>query len=130
MQTDQRSGSNRDEAAYSWMVIAMLWFVCLLNYADCQAIFSVFSVLKQEFGMSDFQLGMIAGCFMWAYAVFGSVAGWITDLVSRSRVIVGALCFWSIITGATAYAHNYQTLLWLRTLGGWEKPSTFPLPCH
>jgi MFS family permease len=126
MQTDQSSVHNRDQGIYPWLVVAMLWFVCLLNYADRQAIFSVFFVLKEEFRMSDLQLGVIAGCFMWAYAVFGPVAGWITDLVSRSRVVVAALCFWSIVTGATAYAHNYQTLLLLRTLGGLSEAFYFP----
>ena len=126
MQTNQRSVPNGDKGIYPWLVVAMLWFVCLLNYADRQAIFSVFSVLKQEFGMSDLQLGMVAGCFMWAYAVFGPIAGWMTDLVSRSRVIVAALCFWSIVTGATAYAHSYHTLLGLRTLGGLGEACYFP----
>jgi len=126
MQTNQSAVLTREEATYSWLVVAMLWFVCLLNYADRQAIFSIFSVLKQEFNMSDFQLGMIAGCFMWAYAVFGPLAGWITNLVSRSRVIVAALCFWSVVTGATAYAHNYHTLLWLRMLGGLGEAFYFP----
>ena len=27
---------------YKWFVVAMLWFVCFFNYADRQAIFSVF----------------------------------------------------------------------------------------
>ena len=29
---------------YKWLVVCMLWFVCLLNYADSQAIYSVFPV--------------------------------------------------------------------------------------
>ncbi len=117
---------HRDQGIYPWLVVAMLWFVCLLNYADRQAIFSVFSVLKEEFRMSDIQLGVIAGCFMWAYAVFGPAAGWITDLVSRSRVVVLALCFWSIVTFATAYAHSYRAFLLLRTLGGLGEAFYFP----
>jgi MFS family permease len=126
MQTDQNALLPRQEGVYPWLVVAMLWLVCLLNYADRQAIFSVFSVLKEELHISDLQLGVVAGCFMWAYAVFGPVAGWITDFVSRSRVVVAALCFWSIVTGATAYAHNYPTLLLLRTFGGLGEAFYFP----
>ena len=33
-------------ADYKWWVVAMLWFVCFFNYADRQAIFSVFPLLK------------------------------------------------------------------------------------
>ncbi len=36
--------------AYKWWVVFMLWFVCFLNYADRQAIFSVFPRLEAEFG--------------------------------------------------------------------------------
>ena len=42
----------------------MLWFVCLFNYADRQAIFSVFPVLKAEMHLSDFQLGIVASSFI------------------------------------------------------------------
>ena len=45
---------------YKWWVVAMLWFVCFFNYADRQAIFSVFPLLKSEFGLSDVQLGVVA----------------------------------------------------------------------
>jgi MFS family permease len=126
MDTLQSSAAECERGSYPWVVVALLWFVCLLNYADRQAIFSVFPVLKQEFGVSDLQLGFVAGCFMWAYAIFGPVAGWITDFLSRSRVIIAALCFWSLATGATAYAHSYSALLWLRTLGGVGEAFYFP----
>jgi MFS family permease len=83
-------------------------------------------VLGEEFRLSDVQLGVVAGCFMWAYAAFGPFAGWVADKVSRSRLIVVALCFWSVCTGATAYAHGYQSLLWLRMLGGMGEAFYFP----
>jgi len=34
--------------AYRWVVVGMLWFVCLFNYADRQAIYSVFPLLQSE----------------------------------------------------------------------------------
>ena len=37
----------------------MLWCVCVLNYADRQAIFSVFPLLKAEMHLSDYQLGVM-----------------------------------------------------------------------
>jgi len=117
---------SRETARYSWLVVAMLWFVCFLNYADRQAIFSLFSLLKKEFALSDVQLGIVAACFMWAYSICGPVAGWISDRVSRSHMVIGALCFWSVMTGATAWAHSYHSLLWLRMLGGLGEAFYFP----
>jgi LytB protein len=44
---------------YRWWVVAMLWLVCLFNYADRQAIFSAFPLLKAEMGLSDVLLGIV-----------------------------------------------------------------------
>jgi sugar phosphate permease len=92
--------------SYAWLVVLLLWLVCLINYADRQAIFSVFNLLKSDLGLSDVQLGVLGSCFMWVYALTGPVAGWITDRVSRTCVIVCALSFWSLMTGATMWAHT------------------------
>lgn len=112
--------------SYRWVVVGLLWLVCFCNYADRQSIFSVFSLLKTEFALSDLQLGVVAACFMWMYAIFGPIAGWITDRVSRSWLIVVALSFWSVVTGATALAHSYPMLVALRALGGLGEAFYFP----
>ena len=61
----------------------MLWFVCFFNYADRQAIFSVFPLLKEEMGLSDVQLGIVGAAFMWVYAGFGAIAGIVGDRFQR-----------------------------------------------
>jgi MFS family permease len=104
----------------------MLWLVCFLNYADRQAIFSVFPLLKTEFGLSDVQLGVVASCFMWMYAVCGPLAGWVSDRISPRLVILGALAFWSLVTAGTALAHGYGALIVFRTMGGLGEAFYFP----
>jgi MFS family permease len=116
----------REGGSYRWAVVGMLWCVCLFNYADRQAIFSVFPPLAREFHLSDLQLGVIASSFMWMYAVSGPVAGWIGDRVSRKLVIVLALGFWSAATGLTAFATGYKSLVALRALGGLGEAFYFP----
>ena len=51
--------------SYKWALVGMLWFVCFFNYADRQAISSVFPLLKAEMALSDVQLGIIGASFMW-----------------------------------------------------------------
>src|SRR5271163_4484122 len=92
--------------AYKWVVIAMLWFVCFLNYADRQAIFSVFPLIKQQLGLSDLQLGIVGSSFMWMYALSGPFAGWLCDRLPRKSLVLGALIFWSLITAATALSRD------------------------
>ena len=72
----KREPRNQKPGTYKWWVVAMLWFVCFFNYADRQAIFSVFELLKSEMNLSDVQLGIVGASFMWVYAAIGPIAGW------------------------------------------------------
>lgn len=109
-----------------WVTIGLLWFVFLFNYADRQAIFSLFPLIKTEMHLTDVQLGILGSCFMWMYAFCGPFTGWITDRFSRKWLIVGSLIFWSAVTGATAIAHTYQSMIWCRALGGLGEAFYFP----
>ena len=104
----------------------MLWFVCFLNYADRQAIFSVFPLLGTHLHLSPVQLGVIGGSFMWMYALCGPFAGWLSDRFSRRSLIIGALIFWSFMTAATAVAHTFAELVVVRALGGLGEAFYFP----
>lgn len=116
----------REKGMYSWAVVAMLWCVCLFNYADRQAIFSVFPPISAELRLSDLQLSVIASAFMWVYAVCGPGAGWVSDRLSRKVVIISALGFWSCATAATAFVTGYRSMVLCRALGGLGEAFYFP----
>jgi MFS family permease len=113
-------------SAYKWLVVAMLWSVCFLNYADRQLIFTVFPLLGTEFHLSDARLSVLSASFMCAYAIFGPLAGLICDRVPRRGLVLGALIFWSLTTLGTAATHHY---LWLAigiACGGLGEAFYFP----
>ncbi|HEY8461708.1 MAG TPA: MFS transporter [Blastocatellia bacterium] len=114
------------QGSYKWLVVAMLWFVCFFNYADRQAIFSVFEPIKGEMGLSDAQLGVIGASFMWVYAAAAPLAGIVGDRFKRKTLILGGLIFWSIITVATAFSKNYYQLVICRALEGFGEAFYFP----
>lgn len=111
---------------YKWWVVFMLWFVCFFNYADRQAIFSVFPLLKQEMGLSDIQLGIVGAAFMWVYAGFGAIAGIVGDKLPRKTLIIGGLIFWSLVTIGTALSTDYMHLVICRALEGFGEAFYFP----
>ena len=111
---------------YKWFVVAMLWFVCFFNYADRQAIFSVFPLLKSEMHLSDVQLGVVGAAFMWIYALGAPLAGWIGDRVNRKALILGGLIFWSVIAMATALSRTYWHLVLVRALEGLGETFYYP----
>ena len=117
---------NQKPETYKWWVVVMLWFVCFFNYADRQAIFSVFELLKSEMSLSDVQLGIVGASFMWVYALIGPIAGLVGDRFNRKTLIITGLVFWSLITLATALSTRYSHLVLFRALEGFGEAFYFP----
>lgn len=113
-------------SSYKWWLVAMLWFVCFFNYADRQAIYSVFPLLQKEMGLDDIQLGIVGSAFSWVYAAAGPFAGWVGDSLRRKTVLIGGLIAWSLITIATALSQNYAHLVIFRGLEGLGEAFYFP----
>lgn len=111
---------------YKWYVIAMLWAACFLNYADRQGVFVLLPLLRTEFHVSTVQLAIVGSSFMWTYALFGGVAGWLGDCISRKRLILGGLFLWLLITAATTRVHTFWQLASLRALSGIAEAVYFP----
>ncbi|WP_260703699.1 MFS transporter [Edaphobacter flagellatus] len=124
--TSAVSLNKHHQSSYRWWLIGMLWFVCFCNYADRQAIFSVFPPLRSELKLTDVQLGIVASSFMWMYALVGPIAGWVSDRVPPRTVILCALGFWSLVTAATAFCHSFELIVFFRTLGGLGEAFYFP----
>ena len=111
---------------YKWALVGLLWLVCFFNYADRQAIYSVFPLLKAEMGLSDIQLGIVGASFMWVYAAAAPLAGIAGDRFNRKTLIAGGLIFWSLITIATALSTRYSHLVVCRALEGLGEAFYFP----
>lgn len=104
----------------------MLWFVCFFNYADRQAIYAVFPVLKAEFGLDKVQLGLIGSAFMWVYAAGAPFAGFISDRMRRKTLILGGCAFWSVVTIATGWCSKLWQFVAARALEGFGETFYFP----
>jgi MFS family permease len=113
-------------AIYKWQVVAMLWFVSLFNYADRQAIFSVFPLLEREMRLSPVELGLLGASFAWVYGLAGPFMGLLVDLVRRKTAILSGLRVWSIICMATALSRNFRHLLFLRAAEGLGESIYYP----
>jgi predicted MFS family arabinose efflux permease len=111
---------------YKWIVVAMLWCVCFLNYANRQLIFTVFPLLGAEFRLTDASLSIVSASFMCAYALFGPIGGMACDRFSRRSLILGALVFWSGTTVLTAFVHSYLLLVLGIALSGVGEAFYFP----
>ena len=118
--------SQKLSAHYRWQVVAMLWGIAFFNYADRQAIFSVFPLLQKSMGLSNLQLGLLGSAFAWVYGLGALFAGNIVDRVRRKTAILGGLYAWSAICMATAAVSGFRGLFSMRALEGIGEAFYFP----
>jgi len=112
--------------AYKWSVVAMLWSIAFCNYADRQAIFSLFPLLEREMGLTPVQLGLLGSSFAWVYGLSAPFAGMIVDRVRRKTAILGGLHAWSLICMATAFSRTFRHLFLFRAAEGLGETFYFP----
>ena len=113
-------------ANYKWRVVAMLWFCGFFNYADRQAIFSVFPLLEKEMHLDKLQLGLLGSSFALVYGICAPFAGNIVDRIRRKTAVLGGLWTWSLICMTTATATNFRQLLFFRAAEGLGETFYFP----
>ena len=104
----------------------MLWCVSLFNYADRQAVFSVFPLLEKEMQLSSVQLGLLGSAFAWIYGLCAPFAGQIVDRISRTRAVLVGLQVWSAICLATGLSQNFNHLFAFRAAEGLGETMYYP----
>lgn len=104
----------------------MLWAITFFNYADRQALFSVFPLLQKELHLSPVQLGLLGSAFAWVYGLGAPLAGLLVDRVSRKSAILGGLHVWSLICLATAWSRNFRHLMLFRAAEGAGESIYYP----
>lgn len=102
----------------AWQIVALLWFVALLNYLDRLMIVSMREPIKASIAMSDAQFGLLTAVFLWVYGILSPFGGYAADRFGRSKVIIGSLLVWSVVTGLTGCVRSFNELLILRALMG------------
>jgi len=107
-----------DSPRYKWILVAILFLAASLNYADRGALTAVFPLLRKDLGMSDMALAAIGSFFLWSYALFSPLAGYLGDRFSRSALVTWSIVAWSIVTLLTAFVQSTEQLLSMRVLLG------------
>lgn len=112
--------------ARAWLVVALLWLVGCLNYLDRVMITTMRGSLKEAIPMTEAQFGLLTTAFLLVYAGLSPLAGYLADRFNRSRVIIGSLFVWSLVTWATGHVKTYEQLLTTRLLMGVSEACFLP----
>ena len=110
----------KNKKFYTWLVVALLWVVALLNYMDRQMLSTMQDAMKLD--IVELQkaeaFGALMAVFLWIYGLVSPFAGVVADRVSRKKLVVGSLFVWSAVTYLMGYASDFTQLYWLRALMG------------
>ena len=116
----------RPSRAYRFYGLVLLSLTFFLSYADRQVFGVLFTPLKQEFGFTDAELGLMAGLgFGVVYSLFSiPLARW-ADRSSRKKVLAICLTLWSGATMASGFVvAGYQLVLARMAVGIGEAGGT------
>lgn len=95
----------------AWNALALLVLVNVFSQVDRQLMNILLEPVKAEFGLSDTQMGLLAG---FAFALFYTVAGIpisrVADRWSRRNLIAICLALWSFFTALCGIARSYPAL--------------------
>lgn len=94
----------------SYVRIWILMLILLLSvvaYADRSILSISGSAIKQEFGLSPIQLGLILSAFSWAYVIGQIPGGLFLDRFGTKRVYGITLALWSLATIAMGFVGEF-----------------------
>lgn len=102
-------------STYRSYVLGLLTIVYAFNFIDRQLLAILQEPIRQEFGLADWQLGLLTGfAFAIFYTAFGiPIARW-ADKSVRRNIIAVALIVWSVMTALTSVAQSYAHLVMAR----------------
>lgn len=102
----------RPGARTALIALTAVNFVCLYDRVQISALVQP---IKEEFGFSDTQMGLLSGtAFGLTFAMAAIPLGWLSDRSNRVKLLSVALAFWSLMTGLAAFAQGFWHLVLCR----------------
>ena len=126
---DSRVTSKRPTHALAGAPTAVLGLLCamyFITYVDRVNIATAATAIKNEFAISNTQLGLALGAFGYAYALFQIVGGFIGDRFGARRTLAACGVVWAAATAATGLVGGLISLLVVRFILGLGEGATFP----
>lgn len=111
-------GTQEQTARFAWGPLIVLALVNLVDQIDTSVLRGVLPFLKDEWSLSDFQLGALGFAFVFVHSLAAIPSGFIADRYRRTRAIGYTLLSWSALSAFAAASVNYVHLFFARSLLG------------
>lgn len=103
---------------YAWVVFALSFGLLLSDYMSRQVLNAVFPLLKQEWVLSDAQLGLLSGIVALMVGLLTFPLSLLADRFGRVRSLALMATVWSLATLGCGLAQQYPQMLAARFLVG------------
>jgi len=104
---------------YSNYVLGLLLSANILNFIDRSVIGILLEDIKDDFYLSDAQLGFLDGyAFALLYGLMSIPIARCADHASRQSIICGSILFWSLFSALTGSARSYWMIVVARVGAG------------
>lgn len=103
---------------YTNYVFSLLFLLYMFDYVDRMIVGSLFPFIKEDWGVTDAELGLLVSAVYWAIVALTFPISVLVDRWSRKRTIGVMATVWSLATAACAIVPGFGQLLITRTAIG------------
>lgn len=104
---------------HAWYTLGVLFLIYTFHYVDRAVLSIVLEPLKQDFQLTDGQIGLLTGVvYAITYAVAGVPLGMLIDRTNRRNLLAGLVVIWSGFTALSGMAQNFTHLIMARLAVG------------
>lgn len=109
-----------------YLILAVMCLMYFIAYIDRVNISVAGPLIKQEFGLSATQLGLVFSAFAYPYAAMQIFGGWCADKFGPRRVLTVLSIIWAVATVLCGFAWGMTSLMVARFLLGIGEGGAFP----
>jgi ACS family glucarate transporter-like MFS transporter len=131
-QTATAAAAAQPRTRTRWLILAMLFAITTINYADRATISIAGPEIKKALGLDAVQMGFVFSAFAWSYVLAQLPGGWLLDRFGSKITYFFSILLWSLFTLFTGAAGFFAggaaviMLFALRLLVGAAEAPSFP----
>jgi MFS transporter, ACS family, glucarate transporter len=110
-----------------YTVLALVVLVYFITYLDRVLLSNALPTIQKQFGFSIGTLGLVLGCYNWAYALFQIPGGWFGDRAGPRIALACVVVWWSVFTFVTGLSTSVTMLMACLFLIGMGEAGAFPI---
>jgi len=113
-------------SAMRYVVLTLVCLACVVAYVQRTALTVPTRSIQADIGIDERQMGLVMGCWYWAYALLQIPAGWATDRLGSKLAMLLFVVAWSLLTGLAGLATGFAELLVFWSLMGLAQTGLVP----